>query len=81
MDRRQFLATSTAAIASPVCAPEETSRGTRGVVLHPFDLSLTDWPERAQRAGIGTIRLHAAKRLEVLRDFVTGADVRRFFAR
>jgi len=31
---------------------------TRGVVLIPSDLSLTDWPERAARAGLTTIALH-----------------------
>ena len=43
---------------------------TRGVVLFPWDLSLSDWPERAARAGITTIGLHAARRLDVLSDFV-----------
>lgn len=31
---------------------------TRGVVLTPEDLTLSDWPERAQRAGLTTIALH-----------------------
>ncbi len=31
---------------------------TRGVVLVPDDLTLADWPERAQRAGLSTIALH-----------------------
>jgi hypothetical protein len=31
---------------------------TRGVVLVPEDLTLEDWPERAQRAGLTTIALH-----------------------
>ena len=43
---------------------------TRGVVLYPWDLSLADWPERAARAGITTIGLHAARRLDLLIDFV-----------
>jgi hypothetical protein len=47
-------------------------------VLYPFDLTLADWPERAQRAGLNTIGLHAARRLDVLRDFITGPDGRRF---
>jgi hypothetical protein len=45
-------------------------RLTRGVVLYPFDLSLADWPERAKRAGINTIALHAAKRFDILHEFV-----------
>jgi hypothetical protein len=47
-------------------------------VLYPFDLSLTDWPERASRAGINTIGLHAARRLDVLIDFITGEAGKRF---
>jgi hypothetical protein len=43
---------------------------TPGIVLTPFDLSLSDWPARAQRAGIKTIALHAARRLDVLHDFI-----------
>jgi len=31
---------------------------TRGVVITPADLTLADWPERAQRAGLTTIALH-----------------------
>jgi hypothetical protein len=31
---------------------------TRGVVLVPEDLTLKDWPERAQRAGLTTTALH-----------------------
>lgn len=51
---------------------------TRGVVLYPWDLSLADWPERAHRAGITTIGLHAASRLDVLLDFVKSEQGRRF---
>jgi hypothetical protein len=31
---------------------------TRGVVLVPEDLTLTDWPQRAKRAGLTTIGIH-----------------------
>lgn len=51
---------------------------TRGVVLYPFDLTLADWPERARRAGLTTIGLHAARRFDVLRDFIEGQAGRRF---
>lgn len=47
---------------------------TRGVVLYPWDVSLTDWPKRAARAGITTIALHAAQRLDVLINFVKSRD-------
>ena len=41
--------------------PRRTDRAafkTRGVVLVPEDLTLEDWPERAQRAGLTTVALH-----------------------
>src|SRR5207253_7685401 len=31
---------------------------TRGIVLTPDDLTLSDWPERASPAGLSTIALH-----------------------
>jgi len=31
---------------------------TRGVILTPDDLSLSDWPRRAKKAGLSTIALH-----------------------
>ena len=41
------------------CGPEpRPAFMTRGVVLVPEDLTLYDWPERAQRAGLTTIALH-----------------------
>ena len=81
MNRRTFLK-STALAAATACAADEKPAPllTRGVVLYPFDLSLADWPERAHRAGLTTIALHAARRFDVLRDFITGADGRRFLA-
>lgn len=72
MSRREALglmAAGTAAAAYPATA--QTPRFlTRGVVLYPWDLSLKDWPERAHAAGITTIGLHAARRLDVLIDYV-----------
>lgn len=75
LNRRQFIVGSTALAASSFAtatAAPPTASGTRGVVLYPFDLTLTDWPERARRAGLNTIGLHAATRFDVLRDFITG---------
>jgi hypothetical protein len=43
---------------------------TRGVVLLPEDLSLTDWPERAARAGLTTIGLHHGVSPKVVLDWV-----------
>ncbi|VAX38430.1 hypothetical protein MNBD_PLANCTO02-833 [hydrothermal vent metagenome] len=54
---------------------------TRGVVLRPFDLSLKDWPERCVKAGINTIGLHANRRVDVLVDFVSGEEGKRFLSR
>ena len=82
MTRRRFLATTAAALPALAFAQEESApAGTRGVVLYPFDLSLADWPDRCAKAGINTIGLHAARRLDVLRDFIAGADGRSFLSR
>jgi hypothetical protein len=90
LDRRRFLAAATvAAVAAAVARPATARPGaaprqalpTRGVVLYPFDLTLRDWPERARRAGLTTIALHAARRFDVLRDFIASREGRRFLRR
>ena len=53
---------------------------TRGVVLYPWDLSLADWPQRASKAGITTIALHAAQRLDILLDFLKSESGTTFLA-
>lgn len=80
LSRREALAVIAAgAVAAAAHASESAPRfRTRGVVLYPWDLSLTDWPERAHRAGITTIGLHAASRLDVLVDFVQSEAGTRF---
>jgi hypothetical protein len=76
MKRRTFLSQSALAalpLFTQLSVADERSEpraSTRGVVLYPFDLSLADWPERCAQAGINTIGLHAARRLDVLLDFV-----------
>lgn len=50
----------------------------RGVVLYPFDLTLTDWPRLAQEAGLTTIALHAGVRVDVLMDYIRSDAGRRF---
>jgi hypothetical protein len=65
-NRRQFLAGCAsgglAAIfrgkAVQANAAADNSFATRGVVLVPEDLTLTDWPQRAKDAGLTTIGLH-----------------------
>jgi Domain of unknown function (DUF4838) len=44
--------------ATPTRRTDLTAFKTRGVVLVPEDLTLKDWPELAQRAGLTTIALH-----------------------
>jgi len=80
LTRREALGVMAAgALAASGYAEEPRSRFvTRGVVLYPWDLSLADWPERAHKAGITTIGLHAARRLDVLADFVKGEEGQRF---
>jgi len=72
LSRRKALGIMAAgALAATVSAGEAPRRFlTRGVVLYPFDLSWREWPERAHAAGITTIGLHAALRLDVLVDFM-----------
>ena len=53
---------------------------TRGVVLIASDLTLADWPERVAQAGLNTIALHAAERLDPLAEFVRGDPGQRFLA-
>lgn len=81
--RRTFLQTSTAALlATSVARSHSTAaQATRGVVLYPFDLSLRDWPERCAKAGLTTIGLHAAQRLDVLIDFVQSDEGQDFLER
>ena len=81
MNRRQFLKTVPAAMAMPAVAAHAPPEGTRGIVLYPFDLSLSDWPDRAHQAGLTTIGLHAARRFDVLRDFMLGDAGKKFLAR
>lgn len=73
MTRREMLKVMAATLAIPAEVRSMTSSSrfaTRGVVLYPWDLSLRDWPERAAAAGINAIGLHAARRLDLLVDFV-----------
>ncbi|MHB9079052.1 MAG: DUF4838 domain-containing protein [Pirellulaceae bacterium] len=82
MQRRQFLWTSLAAAVAGnelVAATREPQGfATRGVVLYPFDLTLTDWPARVAQAGLNTIGLHAARRLDVLVKFVQSDTGQKF---
>jgi hypothetical protein len=81
MKRRDFLraaAIAAVAIRSGEAAATTAKFRTRGVVLYPFDLTLRDWPEHAAAAGLNTIGLHAARRLDVLIRFVRSDEGGRF---
>jgi len=52
---------------------------TRGVVLTPQDLTLSDWPERAKRAGLTTIALHPTP--AAVTEFVQSAVGESFLAK
>ena len=72
LTRREFLqiasiATASIALADGVSSPRLK---TRGVVLIPDDFSLSDWPERAQRAGLTTIGLHHGRSIAEVEKFV-----------
>lgn len=69
--RRAFLARCAAACGGSWAACDGSARGaervpdradmvngTRGVVLVPEDLSLSDWPRRAKDAGLTTVGMH-----------------------
>src|SRR4051812_17610421 len=83
-DRREVVQGGAGAIAAGAAEParDGTVRAaplkTRGVVLLPDDLSLTDWPERASRAGLTTIALHHGNSPTVVARWI-GSDAGRRF--
>ncbi len=66
LDRREFLIGCSTALMAAHFPGRGTrantgireSFATRGVVLVPEDLTLADWPQRAEEAGLTTIGLH-----------------------
>jgi hypothetical protein len=54
---------------------------TRGVVLVPEDLTLQDWPERAQRAGLTTIGLHHGSSPRAVASALQSDEGQRFLER
>ena len=84
LHRRQFLAGSLAGTAGLWCRDLRAATAafaTRGVVLVPEDLSLGDWPERAQRAGLSTIGLHHQNSPNAVIRCVESEAGQRFLAR
>jgi hypothetical protein len=88
--RREFLQCSLASVmagysqalraAATVDGPPSKFR-TRGVVLVPEDLSLTDWPERASQAGLTTVALHHGAQPGEVIKFVQSPAGGRFLER
>lgn len=80
LTRRSFIHATTLALASlgVGAASRPSTISTRGVVLYPFDLTLSDWPRLAQEAGLTTIALHAAVRTDVLVNHVRSDAGQRF---
>jgi hypothetical protein len=61
--------------------PRRTDRATfktRGVVLVPEDLTLEDWPERAQRAGLTTVALHHQNSPRAVANLIQSEQGQRF---
>lgn len=59
-------------------APSTPYFFTRGVVIHPNDLSLRDWPERAANARLTTIALHDGRSCKVVSRFIASENGQRF---
>ena len=53
---------------------------TRGIVLIPSDLSLSNWPAHAAQAGLNTIALHAPDQLDTLARFMYTDKGQQFLA-
>lgn len=91
MNRRRFLrwtagsaVLSSWAVASGCCStsglPPQRTFATRGVVLVPEDLSLTDWPARAAGAGLTTVALHHQNSPARVIEFIHSAAGEKFLA-
>lgn len=80
ISRRSFVGVSLLALAAVGARPPRATSPfqTRGVVLYPFDLTLTDWPKLAHRAGLTTIALHAARHVDVLIGYIRSDPGQRF---
>ena len=75
LNRRSFLASNVAvALGSARLRAGwngEPAFLTRGVVLVPEDLTLTDWTERAKRAGLTTIGIHHQNSPQAVIDWIS----------
>ena len=83
---RRTVLQATAAFAAEAVLPVRAGAkgpflGTRGVVLYPEDLSLSDWPERAARAGLTTIALHHGSAPSHVAAFVKSGPGQAFLER
>jgi hypothetical protein len=66
------------ALSSPAGVSSRRQFKTRGVVLVPDDLSWTEWPDCARRAGLTTIGLHHGSSPEHVVKYIQSAAGQRF---
>lgn len=86
VSRRSFMAAGLCAAATsvldgrvPATQPtRKTPATTRGVVLWPDDLSLSDWPQRAQAAGLTTVAIHHGSSPQAIVKWTQSDPGRRF---
>jgi Domain of unknown function (DUF4838) len=81
LDRRRFLSASAATILCKDgfnARAQQSSLLTRGVVIVPEDLTLTDWTERAKRAGLTTIGIHHQNSPQAVIDWIRTDAGQRF---
>jgi hypothetical protein len=82
LNRRSFLSANMAAVLwSDRLRAEVTDKSfflTRGVVLIPQDLTLTDWPERAKRARLTTIGIHHQNSPQAVIDWIKNDEGHQF---
>ena len=86
--RRRFLKVAAGGLglsAIPSCVTDWLWKGppffkTRGIVLLPDDLTLSDWPDRAKDAGLTTIALHDGQSPSVVARFIKSERGHAFLA-
>lgn len=86
LERREFLAASLCGFVAAAWrsgtaradASVDPALSTRGVVLVPEDLTLSDWPQRAKAAGLTTIGLHHQNSPQAVMDCMRSDAGQRF---
>jgi hypothetical protein len=86
MNRRHFVSACVGAAATAVARgsgfaeepPRQPAFVTRGVVLLPEDLTLSDWPARAKQGGLTTIGIHHQNSPRAVMDWIRNDAGQRF---